>query len=257
MLGYAMICPSASKFKSGTLTISLTDDQKKKYQKQLAMPGLTEDCQARLMKARILILGATETAFVCADHLMRLGTGHLELAGASHYDMHLLAERLDVLHPQPTDTHVSVADRTFDAHDSEELIASFDVVVDGLNDWQLKLVASDACMHLSKPLVHVGGEGFRYQLYTMRPGRSACLRCVFPRIGIDDFPKAQDENALFSPVQGVLGALQAIEAAKLAANFGASQGNELFKFDFLSGEMEMITGLDGVADCPDCGKRRR
>ncbi|MBA3993541.1 MAG: hypothetical protein C0469_08440 [Cyanobacteria bacterium DS2.3.42] len=244
-------------FEPGTLTISLTEDQKKKYRKQLAMPGMTTDCQARLMKARILILGASETAFVCADHLMRLGAGHLELAGASHYDLHLLAERLDALHPAPADTHVGVSEQTFDAHDSEQLITSFDVVVDGLSDWQLKLVASDACMHLSKPLVHVGGEGFRYQLYTMRPGRSACLRCVFPRIGIDDFPKTPDEDALFPPVQGVLGSLQAIEAAKLAANFGASQGNELFKFDFLSGEMEMITGLDSVSDCPDCRKPRR
>jgi molybdopterin/thiamine biosynthesis adenylyltransferase len=245
------------KFEPGTLTISLTDEQKKKYRKQLAMPGMTAECQERLMKSRLLILGASETAFVCADHLMRLGAGHLELSGASHYDLHLLAERLDALHPAPTDTHVGVSEQTFDAHDSEQLITSFDVVVDGLSDWQLKLVASDACMHLSKPLVHVGGEGFRYQLYTMRPGRSACLRCVFPRIGIDDFPKTQDESALFPPVQGVLGSLQAIEAAKLAANFGASQGNELFKFDFLSGEMEMITGLDSVADCPDCRKPRR
>ncbi len=208
------------------------------------------------MKARILILGATETAFVCADHLMRVGAGHLELAGSSVYDLHLLAERLDG-HGAKHDTHIGVADRTFDAHDSEDLIRSFDVVVDAMVDWQLKLVASDACMHLAKPLVHVGGEGFRYQLYTMRPGKSACLRCVFPRIGIDDFPKAPDEEAVFPPVPGVLGALQAIEAAKLAARIGASQGNELFKFDFLSGEMEMVAGLDAVADCPDCGKRRR
>jgi molybdopterin/thiamine biosynthesis adenylyltransferase len=170
--------------------------------------------------------------------------------------LHLLAERLEG-HQNHPDTHVGVTERTFDAHDSEELIRNFDVVVDAMSDWQLKLVASDACMHLSKPLVHVGGEGFRYQLYTMRSGVSACLRCVFPRIGIDDFPKAQNDDALFAPVNGVLGSLQAIEAAKLAARLGASQGNELFKFDFLSGEMEMVTGLDAVSDCPDCGNRRR
>lgn len=188
---------------------------------------------------------------------MRIGAGHLELTGGSHYDLHAFAERLDLLHHRPVDTHVEVSPHTFDAHDSEKVIGNFDVVVDGLIDWQLKLVASDACMRLAKPLIHAGGEGFRYQLYTMRPGLSACLRCVFPRIGIDDFPKTQDEDALFPPVQGVLGAMQALEAAKLAANFGASQGNELLKFDFLSGEMEMVTGLDAVADCPDCGNRRR
>jgi adenylyltransferase/sulfurtransferase len=220
------------------------------------MPGITEESQERLMNARILILGTTEIAFVCAEQLMRVGAGHLELAGSSVYDLHLLAERLDAAGVKHC-TQVGVAERTFDAHDSEDLIRNFDVVVDAMIDWQLKLVASDACMRLAKPLVHVGGEGFRYQLYTMRPGRSACLRCVFPRIGIDDFPKAQDEDASFPPVPSVLGSLQAIEAAKLASTFGASQGNELFKFDFLSGEMEMITGLDAVSDCPDCGNRRR
>jgi adenylyltransferase/sulfurtransferase len=251
-----MMCPSTPTQNLETFTISLTEGQRKKYRKQLAMPGMTDECQERLLKARILILGATETAFVCAEHLMRLGAGHLELSGSSVYDLHLLAERLEG-HQNHPDTHVGVTERTFDAHDSEELIRNFDVVVDAMSDWQLKLVASDACMHLSKPLVHVGGEGFRYQLYTMRSGVSACLRCVFPRIGIDDFPKAQNDDALFAPVNGVLGSLQAIEAAKLAARLGASQGNELFKFDFLSGEMEMVTGLDAVSDCPDCGNRRR
>ncbi|PZM82551.1 MAG: hypothetical protein DKT66_11175 [Candidatus Melainabacteria bacterium] len=247
------MCPSGF---AEDANISLTDDQRKKYRKQLAMPGMTEECQERLMNARILILGTTEIAFVCAEQLMRVGAGHLELAGSSVYDLHLLAERLEAAGAKHC-TQVGVAERTFDAHDSEDLIRNFDVVVDAMVDWQLKLVASDACMRLTKPLVHVGGEGFRYQLYTMRPGRSACLRCVFPRIGIDDFPKAQDEDASFPPVASVLGSLQAIEAAKLASRFGASQGNELFKFDFLSGEMEMVTGLDAVSDCPDCGNRRR
>lgn len=221
------------------------------------MPGMTEECQERIFKSRVLILGASEIAYVVADYLTKLGTGVIELAGASHYDLQTVAERIELKHGANTETQIIVSKTNFDSHDSEELISRCDVVVDALNDWQLKLVASDTCMRLSLPLVHSGGEGFRYQLYTMRPGQSACLRCVFPRIGIDDFPIAQDESAIFPPVQGTIGALQALEAAKLAGRLGASQGNELMKFDFLSGEMETITGLDPVKDCPDCDKRRR
>jgi molybdopterin-synthase adenylyltransferase len=144
-----------------------------------------------------------------------------------------------------------------DGHDAESIFSEFDVIIDGLTNWQEKLLVSDVCMHINKPLVHAGGSGFRYQLFTMVPSRSACLRCAFPMAGIDDVPMQPPEHKSIAAVLGMIGAWQAVEAIKLIGKIGAIQGNELTKIDWLSGEFETIRGLDARKDCPDCGRAGR
>ena len=112
-------------------------------------------------------------------------------------------------------------------------------------------------MQVKKPLIHAGGGGFRFQVYTMLPSKSACLRCVLPEIGMDDVPLTTMEFGALEPVAAMIGALQAVEGIKVVAKVGASQGNELWKFDWLSGEFETIRGLDPRSDCPDCGRYAR
>lgn len=160
-------------------------------------------------------------------------------------------------HNSQVDTRVHTQNWQFNSADAEALFRQVDAVIDGLNNWQHKLVASDLCMQLGKPLIHAGGAGFRYQVYTMAPPKSACLRCVFPEVGMDDVPLTPTDANTLSPVAAMVGALQALEAIKIVAKLGATQGNELWKFDWLSGEFETIRGLDPRFDCPDCGRHLR
>ena len=80
------------------------------------MPGMTEECQERIFKSRVLILGASEIAYVVADYLTRLGTGVIELAGASHYDLQTVAERVELKHGVNIDTQIVVSKTNFDSH---------------------------------------------------------------------------------------------------------------------------------------------
>jgi adenylyltransferase/sulfurtransferase len=219
------------------------------------LPGIDIESQKRLRQGSVLIAGIGSSGAVAAEHLVSSGLGNLTLVDEDPKALSTLFKRLSDL--PDCKTKIGCLAWKMDATEVEKIFSQFDVIIDGLSNWQEKLLAGDICMHIRKPLVHAGGNGFRYQLYTMYPSRSACLRCAFPRAGIDDIPLSTQEIRSIGPVLAMVGAWQALEAIKLIARIGAIQGNELIKFDWLSGEFETIRGLDPSPDCPDCGRVAR
>jgi molybdopterin/thiamine biosynthesis adenylyltransferase len=139
--------------------------------------------------------------------------------------------------------------------DIENFVQDAEIVIDTLSDWQKKLTLSDICMDAERVLVHSGITGFRFQIYTMIPGRSACLRCALPVAGIDQVPLTPATTPTIDAVIELVDAWQSLEVIKYLTKIGIVQGNELFKFDCLSGEFEVIRGLDANLDCPDCGRK--
>jgi molybdopterin/thiamine biosynthesis adenylyltransferase len=234
--------------------VSLTKEQYERYRSQLNLPGMSEDAQDRLLKGIVAVVGLNPCGMHAAKFLAEVGLGRLVLVSTDNEQTPEFAASFQQLKNCSPDIVVTQQHWSFNSADAEALFTQVDVVVDGLENWQHKLAASDLCMQLRKPLIHAGGSGFRFQVYTMLPNRSACLRCVFPEIGIDDVPLTPTEAGALSPVSAMIGSLQALEALKLVAKVGASQGNELWKFDWLSGEFETIRGLDPRFDCPDCGR---
>lgn len=219
----------------------------------MALPGLNSNALNLVSRGSVLIAGVQLSGLVAARHLVEAGVGKLSLIDEDPKALSSAYKALDGV----SETEVSCRAWKIDGHDAEAIFADTDVVVDGLTSWQDKLLVSDVCMQIGKPLVHAGGSGFRYQLYTMRPQLSACLRCAFPMAGIDDVPLQPPEHKSISAVLGMIGAWQSVETIKLLAKIGASPGNELTKIDWLSGEFETISGLDARPDCPDCGRNTR
>jgi adenylyltransferase/sulfurtransferase len=217
---------------------------------------MTKDAQARLLAGKATILGNSETGAVVAKALAQVGVGTLTLVDASPKALkrssQSLAERKSF-----ADTRVILKALPLDDSRTEELLYHSTVVIDALSDWQDKLALSDMCMQARVALIHAGVVGFRFQFFSMLPGRSACLRCALPLAGIDDVPLEPVKLGRISAVSEMVGSWQAIEAMKLIARVGATQGNELFKVDCLSGEFEIVRGLDAQADCPDCGVKSK
>ncbi len=220
----------------------------------MALPGMSAEVLGRLSGGSVLITGVQSSGVIAAKHLVEAGVGKVWLVDE---DPKVLASAYKLAEAVSSQSQVFCRAWKVDAHDAETVFSQCDVIIDGLSNWQEKLLVSDVCMHIGKPLVHAGGSGFRYQFFTMCPSRSACLRCAFPMAGIDDVPLTPPEHKSIAAVLGIVGAWQALEAIKLIAKIGAIQGNELTKIDWLSGEFETIRGLDPRPDCPDCGRAVR
>ena len=237
--------------------------EKAVFAQHLKLSGFTEANQKRLAGGRALICGTGTVSHVVALNLLNVGFGQIKIVGTDLSALNKLKTALAAAmaigregatgglscelveqYPLGDDKHCELAMR------------DCQIVVDGLPDWQNKLELSDICMQYRKPLVHAGGGGLRYQLFSMLPGRSACLRCLLSMVDMEDFTHIRKEEGSLYAMDSLVGSYLALEVIKIVGRVGASQGNELFKIDGLSGEMEVLRGLDANEDCPDCGNLR-
>ncbi|MBX9878694.1 MAG: ThiF family adenylyltransferase [Candidatus Obscuribacterales bacterium] len=227
--------------------MTLKPEQLARYKSQLALPAMSEAAQLKLLDGAALILGLEGTGSSVSRHLVKAGVGRIGLVDSKGKCDSALHE-LGNLNP---DVHVVGHSVDFDAHNAESVVREYDVIVDSLSDWQSKILASDVAMHLEKALVHGGLFGFSCQVYTMVPGRSACLRCVLPLVGLEDVPM-EKLSADFAPTVEVAAAMQASAVIRLIAGLGGIGGASLIQFDALTPETSVIRELSARADCPDC-----
>lgn len=219
------------------------------------MPGMIADKQERLISSKCLLVAGDTSLETAITHLIDAGVGNILVIGT---EVDLYALKISVSrHTVNSDVSIEFHQLNEGNKIAESIFEKVDIVVEASLDWQFKLFLCDLCMRLGVPMVHSGSSGLRFQLFTMVPGKSACLRCALPLAGIDDFPITPVERATFSPIATCAGALMALESIKILANLGVTQGNELWKIDGLSGEIEIVRGLDPRQDCPDCGHARQ
>jgi molybdopterin-synthase adenylyltransferase len=211
----------------------------------------TYNWQGPLSAASICVLGSLATGQSVTRNLYRAGARKISLVNVD-----LLDSDIDIDYSTAAKSEFcQTIDAEWTIANIEGFVQEAEIVIDTLSDWQQKLTLSDICMDREKVLVHSGITGFRFQIYTMIPGRSACLRCALPLAGIDQVPLGPTGPPAIDAVIELVDAWQSLEAIKYLAKIGIVQGNELFKFDCLSGEFEVIRGLDAKLDCPDCGRK--
>jgi molybdopterin-synthase adenylyltransferase len=250
-------------------TIDLSSEQTEHYRRQLNLPGMTPDVQRKLFGSRALVLGLSNAGSIAAQLLANAGVKCIGLVDGNNIgvenvveqvsfnDNHLGKRRASIvqiaLEERFRDIKVESYDR-FDAHTAEEIVDAYDIVIDDLDDWQEKLIASDACMKNMKALVHLGLMGFNFQVFTMLPGKSACLRCVFGELGMEDIPADVSTRESFGPVISMGASFQVTEAIKVLGRLGVTQADELTQFDGLRRTFSTRQGLTPRIDCPDCGE---
>lgn len=229
-----------------------------------------QEALLRLKASSAIIVGLNDAGLTCANYLVRAGIGKLgllddggitksDLASSNLFSLKDVGQRKAAFANQQfssfgSGTEIITHLQKFDSHSTESVLARYNLVIDGLSDWQEKLLASDLCMHLGKPLVHHALLGMRVHAFTCIPGSSACLRCVLTKMGLEDLPHSTTSKTTFGPASGLAGSLQAAEAIKLICHLGLTHQNTLICFDILKSEFYNLHGLDPEHDCPDCGR---
>ncbi len=157
------------------------------------------------------------------------------------------AERLASLHPA---VHVETACERF-VPDAVRLLDGCDVVLDGTDSIGSKFVVNDAAVAAGIPLVHAGVLGFRAQLLSVVPGRSACYRCVFEEAPPPGDVPSCEEAGVLGPVPVLAGALQAAEAIRIATGVPAAYVDRLLSVDLLAGRWRLVP-VAARPSCPAC-----
>ncbi len=228
----------------------LSDSQQERYARHLSLPEVGPTGQRKLLDSKVLLVGAGGLGSPAALYLAAAGVGTLGIVDDDRVERSNL-QRQVIHHEASTGskkiasashtirqlnqaTHVLSHDVRLTTDNADELIAGYDMVIDGSDNFATRYALNQACVAAGKPLVFAAVEAFQAQVAVFWPAydhQSACYQCVFPQPG--DGPSCVEAGVL-GVVPGVAGILQATEALKLALQIGKPLVNRLLRIDTLT-----------------------
>ncbi|MGQ0607166.1 MAG: molybdopterin-synthase adenylyltransferase MoeB [Chloroflexota bacterium] len=247
----------------------LTPAQQRRYARQTLIPEIGPEGQRRLLDAKVLLIGAGALGSPSALYLSASGVGTIglvddDLVEESNLQRQVLhgADRLGMrkvdsgelsIHGLNPETVVVKHAERLNAENVERLIADYDVIVDGTDNFDTRYVLNDAAVKLRKPVVH--GSIYRWdgQITTFVPFEGPCYRCMYPTQPPDELAPACSVAGVLGVLPGVIGMLQSNEVFKLVLGVGETLSGRLLMFDAMGTSFDEVRIWRDPA-CPACGE---
>ncbi len=153
------------------------------------------------------------------------------------------------------EVQVQVHDERLTAENATRIIAGYDVVADGSDNFATRYLLNDTCYRLKKTLVSAAILRFDGQVSTYKAWQGAghpCLRCLFPVAPSEDAVPSCAQAGVLGALAGTLGTLQATEVVKEILGVGRSLSGRLLMYDALAASFDEMT-IAKRPDCPTCG----
>ncbi len=241
-----------------------------RYSRQVRFGPLGEAGQEKLARSRVAIVGCGALGSVSALTLARAGVGMLrlidrDLPEISNLPRQVLFDEQDVRDGLPKaaaakrqlerinsglDVEAEVADLT--PRTVERLLRGVDCIVDGTDNFEARFLINEFCCRGNVPWVHGGAIGAEGRVLAVRPGVTACLRCLVPEPPAAGSLPTCESAGIIGPAALVVGAVQAAEVVKLLVG-ALGVGNALLACDLWEGSWRQID-LSPLAEagCPTC-----
>lgn len=229
--------------------MSLDAEQVERYSRQIILRGIGGVGQEKLLASRVLIVGAGGLGSPAALYLAAAGVGTIGLVDddvvdltnlqrqIAHFTRDLGTPKVDSAAQKAAAINPEVRVQTHHvrvtADNALALLADYDFVIEGTDNFASKFLLNDACWFAGKPFSHAGILRYEGQLFTVVPGQSACYRCVFPAPPPADAVPSCSQAGVLGSVAGVIGCLQATEALKYVLGVGTLLTNRMTVFDAL------------------------
>jgi adenylyltransferase/sulfurtransferase len=248
----------------------LTPDQFDRYKRHLTLPEIGLPGQQALLSARVLLIGAGGLGCPLAQYLAAAGIGTLGLVDFDHVDasnLHrqvlfgtadvgrakteVVAERIAAMNP---DVRVERHDVQVTSENALELLETYDVVVDGTDNFPTRYLTNDACVLLGKPNVH--GSIFRFdgQATVFDARNGPCYRCLYPEPPPPGAVPSCAEGGVLGVLPGLVAMIQATETVKIVTGIGEPLYGRLLQYDALRMEFNEFR-LRSDPACPVCGEK--
>lgn len=249
----------------------LTGAQAERYGRQLLLKNLGVEGQLKLRASKALVIGTGGLGSPVAFYLAAAGVGTLGIIDSDVVDLSNLQrqilhatpdlgrdkirsaeEKLKALNPE---IEIRARKERVTAANIRGIIKGYDCVVDGTDNFPAKFLINDACVMENIPFSHGGVLRMAGQTMTIRPGSTACYRCVFRRPPPCDMAPSSAQVGILGAVAGMLGTIQAAEAIKVISGAGDPLYNALLVFDAADMDFRKVK-LKRRADCEVCGSGR-
>ncbi len=246
----------------------LTPEQRTRYGRHVLLPEVGVAGQQRLLESKVLLLGAGGLGSPAALYLAAAGVGTLgivdmDVVDASNlqrqilHNMDRIGDRkvdsakktLTQLNP---DVDVVTYDVRFGADNVLEMLADYDVVVDGTDNFPTRYLLNDASVLTRTPVVHGSIFRFEGQVTVFKPYEGPCYRCMLPEPPPPELAPSCAEAGVLGVLPGIIGSIQALEAIKLLLDLGDPLIGRLLAYDALEQSFRTFK-VRRDPTCPTCG----
>ena len=248
---------------------TMTAEQIKRYSRHIMLPEVGELGQGKLLDAKVLFLGAGGLGSPSALYMAAAGVGTIgmvddDLVDESNLQRQVLhnMERIGMpkvesarmtLQALNPDVKVVAHQTRLNSENIMEILAGYDLVVDGADNFPTRYLLNDAALKLGKPVIHASIFRFEGQLTTFLPYDGPCYRCLYPDPPPPGMAPSCQEAGVLGVLPGIVGTLQANEALKLILGTGTSLSGRLLVFDALGTKFRTLK-LRKDPECRVCSK---
>ncbi|MBD2846880.1 ThiF family adenylyltransferase [Paenibacillus sp. IB182496] len=241
-----------------------------RYSRQRLFAPIGEVGQLRIRQARVLIVGMGALGTVLANHMVRSGIGTVRMVDRdyvepSNLQRQMLYDEADAAACQPkvvaardklgaVNSEVALEAHIADVgpHNVGELLQGMDLVLDGTDNFQTRLLLSDACFRCGIPFIYGGAVRAHGMTAIFIPGRTCCYRCL---VGAQEGGGPTcDTVGVISPIIDIIASFQAVEALKyIVAGHGAVR-EKLLTLDVWHDQRFDMKLPPAREDCPVCAR---
>jgi adenylyltransferase/sulfurtransferase len=247
----------------------LTAEERARYARHILLPQVGLEGQRRLKNARVLVVGAGGLGSPALMYLAAAGVGTIgvvddDVVDASNLQRQVVHGVDDVGRPKTESAAETVArinplvtvvrhDLRLDSSNALEVLADYDVVLDGADNFPTRYLVNDACVLLGLP--HVWGSIYRFdgQVSVWFAGYGPCYRCVFPDPPPPDAVPSCATGGVLGVLCAAVGSVQVSEVIKLVVGQGDPLVGRLLVHDSLRQTWDSLT-VRANPDCPVCGE---
>ena len=245
-----------------------TPEQLIRYSRHFLLPEVGEDGQAKLLQAKVLMIGAGGLGSPSAYYLAAAGVGTIGIIDNDVVDISNLQRQILHANDRVGMPKVESAKKTLESLNPDvkvvpyqakltsenalDIIKDYDLVVDGCDNFPTRYLVNDACVLTGKPNVHGSIFQFEGQATVFYPGKGPCYRCLYPEPPPAEMAPSCAEAGVLGVLPGLIGVIEALEAAKIILGRGETLVGRLLHFNTLTMEINTLK-LRRDPNCPMCG----
>ena len=260
--------PTATAASEDQVLPALSHAEVRRYSRHLIMPEVGMEGQRKLKAARALCIGAGGLGSPVALYLGAAGVGTIGIVDFDTVDFSNLQrqiihgtpdvgrsklqsakDRLQDLNPE---VNIELHETALSSKNALELLAAYDVIIDGTDNFPTRYLVNDACVILGKPNVY--GSIFRLegQASVFATKEGPCYRCLYPEPPPPGLVPSCAEGGVLGVLPGIIGTIQATEAIKILIGIGKPLIGRFLIFDALRMRFRELK-LRKDSECPVCG----
>ncbi|MFY0672958.1 MAG: ThiF family adenylyltransferase [Bacteroidia bacterium] len=229
--------------------MSLSPQENERYARHLILPKFGETAQLMLKNAKAIVVGSGGLGTPALQYLTAAGVGTIGLIEfdsieISNLQRQVLFRELDkgkkkgevaieFLQAQNPNVAFKWHDNKLTSENALDIIAKYDVIIDGSDNFPTRYLVNDACVLLNKPFIYGSIHQFEGQVSVFNYNDGANYRDVFPTPPAPELAPNCAQGGVIGALPGIIGSMQALEAIKVITGIGSTLKNKIFAFNAL------------------------